>query len=235
VSKALSTHWEIFTAILGQRWLKWIGGAWVLLGTYDLVLSQFAPEDLAKKFPKAYEVIAMTYGWLPWWAWGWTGTAIFAIAAIEYAVRLHSRAAVGWSPKRSGLEINTDDKTWYLLSMDPKYQILCVNVKNHNKTSATDCQIGIFGGKLDCMASKKFDLRIGESRRIPLLYLDFKNQESVPSVWCHNRDGDETDIHQIVYVGEYILTVYSKDTQPQSLTVRVSKPDEAWHLESVGL
>jgi hypothetical protein len=29
--------------------------------------------------------------WLPWWAWGWIGTAILAIAAFEYAVCLHKR------------------------------------------------------------------------------------------------------------------------------------------------
>ncbi len=89
-------HWEIFTAIFGQRRLKWVGGVWVVLGVYDLALSQFIPKYLAEKWPKAYEVISMTYGWLPWWAWGWIGTALVAVAAFEYAVRLHSRMAANW-------------------------------------------------------------------------------------------------------------------------------------------
>jgi hypothetical protein len=65
--------WEIFRAVFAQRWLKWAGGIWFLLGTYDLVLSQFIPKDWAEESPKAYEVISTTYGWLPWWASAYGG------------------------------------------------------------------------------------------------------------------------------------------------------------------
>jgi hypothetical protein len=102
----LAKHWQIFSATFGQRWLKWVFGGCSLLGIYDLLLSQFFPKEWAEKSPRFYEVVSMTYGWLPWWAWGWIGTAIIAVAAFEYAVRLHSRIAEGWESQDKSTKLS---------------------------------------------------------------------------------------------------------------------------------
>jgi len=68
---------------------------WAAVGAYDLLVSQFVPRENQEKWPKVPEVIGMIFGWLPWWAWGWIGTAIIAIASIEYAVRLKGEQFTG--------------------------------------------------------------------------------------------------------------------------------------------
>ena len=95
---AIKRHRNIFAEVFGQRWLRAPGAALTALGLYDLLLSQGLPEELAKKWPRLHEVIAMTGGWLPWWAWGWIVTGFAAIVIFEYAVRLHSRLAENWPP-----------------------------------------------------------------------------------------------------------------------------------------
>jgi hypothetical protein len=104
---AIKKHWDIFTEVFGQKWLRIPGTALAVLSLYDLFLSQGLSEDFAKKWPRLHEVFSMTGGWLPWWAWGWIATAFATIVIFEYAVRLQSRLATTWPDKRfAGMKKN---------------------------------------------------------------------------------------------------------------------------------
>jgi hypothetical protein len=92
----IKKHWEIFTEVFGQRWLRIPGLLLTALCLYDLFLSQALTEEFAKKWPRLHEIVAMTGGWLPWWAWGWIATAFAAAVVFEYAVRLHARTVREW-------------------------------------------------------------------------------------------------------------------------------------------
>lgn len=72
---------------ISRRWFKVAISGWAVVGAYDLLLAQFLPESLSKDFPRIYTVLAMTAGWLPWWFWGWIGTALLAVAIVEKARR----------------------------------------------------------------------------------------------------------------------------------------------------
>jgi hypothetical protein len=83
----LRRRWEIAKKISERRWVRWAIALYGLVAAYDLFLSQFVPESLAKKFPKMHELIVATSGWLPLSQWLMILVGIIAIACFEYAVR----------------------------------------------------------------------------------------------------------------------------------------------------
>ena len=87
-----------------RRWYKFALLAWGLIGFYAMVGDQFVPESLSKSWPRLYDVIAMTTGWLPWLAWLCIAAVGVAIAAVEYATRLHFIA----SPPNDRSRIESD-------------------------------------------------------------------------------------------------------------------------------
>lgn len=89
MSDWLAERWQLLRRILDRPWLRFCAILWAGVSAYDLLASQLLPAGLAEQLPKVREVVSMTSGWLPWWAWGWIGTALLAGAAIEYAARLH--------------------------------------------------------------------------------------------------------------------------------------------------
>ena len=62
-------------------------GCWGVLAAWDTFVSQFIPEETAKHFPKAYQVLAMTYGWLSIQTWFLIGASIVVVISLEYAAR----------------------------------------------------------------------------------------------------------------------------------------------------
>src|SRR5260370_14695517 len=94
----IPARWQEMLAILQQVWVLWLLASWGAVGAcyaagaaYDLFVSQVVPREGQEKWPKVPEIIGMIFGWLPWWAWGWIGTAIIAVASVEYATRLRLR------------------------------------------------------------------------------------------------------------------------------------------------
>lgn len=85
-----------------QRWVKVLLALWSVICIYDTALSQIIPESLGNRFPKVRGVIAMTSGWLPFWAWLLVSAAILVFAAFEYAFRRSTAAASStFTPNRS--------------------------------------------------------------------------------------------------------------------------------------
>jgi hypothetical protein len=60
---------------------------WSLSGIWDLVLSEWIPEEYAKRLPKVYQAIAITLGIASWGIWVVFGLVIAGLASIEYAFR----------------------------------------------------------------------------------------------------------------------------------------------------
>jgi hypothetical protein len=76
-----------FLDILDRPIPKILLGCWGVIATWDTFVSQFIPEETAKSFPKAHQVIAMTYGWLSVQTWLLIGAGIVVLASLEYAAR----------------------------------------------------------------------------------------------------------------------------------------------------
>lgn len=68
-------------------WVKSLLFIWSLAAIYDLLLSQFIPEELSKKAPKAWEVAEMTGHILPFWGWLLILAIIIIVALLEQVIR----------------------------------------------------------------------------------------------------------------------------------------------------
>src|ERR1700736_5076604 len=64
--------------------------AWGIIAAWDTFVSQFIPEEIAKKFPKAHQVVTMTYGWLSLQTWLLIGAILVALISLEWGTR-HKR------------------------------------------------------------------------------------------------------------------------------------------------
>jgi hypothetical protein len=84
---AIQDRANAFLDILGRPIPKAILAIWGAIATWDTFVSQFIPEDVAKSFPKAHQVIAMTYGWLSLQTWLSIGAVIVCLIALEYGAR----------------------------------------------------------------------------------------------------------------------------------------------------
>lgn len=69
-------------------WVRWVVLLWLFLSIYDTIGAQLVPAKLEERMPRLYEIIEMSGGFLPVWAWALIAMAIITIASIEYAVRL---------------------------------------------------------------------------------------------------------------------------------------------------
>jgi hypothetical protein len=100
--------------ILNRPLVKAAVAAWAVITAYDTLLSQFFPEDWAKKAPKMRELVSATSGWLPWWAWLLVLAAIIVFASFEYAVRnarsSHSVRPASEHDKLPTFEPDTDSR-----------------------------------------------------------------------------------------------------------------------------
>jgi hypothetical protein len=85
----------VFLPAIGKNpWVRILLVLWALSGVYDLALSQWIPEEYAKRLPKIYRMVAMTAGLASWQVWLLVGATITVGAAIEYAFRKTGLATV---------------------------------------------------------------------------------------------------------------------------------------------
>jgi len=84
-------HIEILRKIEQRRWVKFLLGIWAVVAIYDLLLSQFIPEEFSTKAPKAWKIAMITGGWVPWLGWLLILAAILLAASLEYALRVTQR------------------------------------------------------------------------------------------------------------------------------------------------
>lgn len=90
IRNVFSRRWTVVRAIFGARWKRAIGWSWAGLGAWDLALSQVVPADTAQKFPKLYQVVEMTSGFLSLSGWLSGVASLIALFSVEYAYR-HTR------------------------------------------------------------------------------------------------------------------------------------------------
>jgi hypothetical protein len=74
-------------AVLSAWWVRYGAPPVALLAIYDLFLSQFVPEEWAKKWPKFWMVIDHIAALLPWWGWSLVLAGMLVLASFEYAFR----------------------------------------------------------------------------------------------------------------------------------------------------
>jgi|GEM_PF-4730326 len=77
-----------FRGIQENLWFKVVIWVWTFAAIYDLALSQFVPEEYAKKAPKVWESAVIAGGLFPWWGWLLMLSAILVIGSFEYAGRI---------------------------------------------------------------------------------------------------------------------------------------------------
>lgn len=76
-----------FLDVIDRPVPKFLLWCWGVLAAWDTFVSQFIPEETAKSFPKAHQVIAMTSGWLSIQTWVAIGATIIVLISLEYAAR----------------------------------------------------------------------------------------------------------------------------------------------------
>jgi hypothetical protein len=98
-----------FLNVLDRPVPKFLFGCWGVIATWDTFVSQFIPEDLAKSFPKAHQVMAMSYGWLSIQSWIVIGAIMIVLISLEYAARhrwrLESVIGHDGGPTRDGTRL----------------------------------------------------------------------------------------------------------------------------------
>jgi hypothetical protein len=80
-----------------HRIARWLFLFWAISGAYDLCASQFIPTEWSQKWPKIYQLVAMTTGWLSVEGWMLIGAAILVVFAVEYAWQHSSTMTVSRS------------------------------------------------------------------------------------------------------------------------------------------
>ncbi len=81
------TRWGVVAGMCRRPWVRVALIIWAFFGAYDIFVSQFLSSGTAEKFPRLYDLVVMTSGFLPWWGWLLVLAAIFVAASIEYAHR----------------------------------------------------------------------------------------------------------------------------------------------------
>jgi hypothetical protein len=88
---AIRKRLEIFRDIAERPWFRAFIFVWGAVGAWDLTLSQIVPEEYSRNFPKLYQVVGMTAGWLSLWAWLMVGALSLVAGAVEWAFRHKKR------------------------------------------------------------------------------------------------------------------------------------------------
>ena len=81
------TRSATFAEIFRRVWVRCVLVVWALFSTYDTFVSQLLPSATAEKFPRLYDFIVMSTGFLPFWGWILILAVIIAAASFEYAHR----------------------------------------------------------------------------------------------------------------------------------------------------
>ena len=79
-------------AVRESRLAKMALVIWGVSAAWDLLGSQWVPASWGEKWPTAYEVVAKTTGYFPWWVWLIVGTLIVVAASLAYAGEQKRRA-----------------------------------------------------------------------------------------------------------------------------------------------
>jgi hypothetical protein len=87
MSKWLLRRWDVIREVSHQPLVRALFWVWALSGAWDLLLSEWVPEEYAKRLPRFYQLAAMSIGLLSWQLWIVVGFAILTLASIEYAIR----------------------------------------------------------------------------------------------------------------------------------------------------
>jgi hypothetical protein len=113
---------ETLREISKRSWVRILGAIWLASGAWDLVLSEWIPEEYSKRLPRAYQVVAMSADMLSWQLWILAGAAIAVVAAVSHKRRL--RQAVGNShEKRQSKSIFVHPDLQILFEPNPPYEI----------------------------------------------------------------------------------------------------------------
>jgi hypothetical protein len=95
--------------ITNRRWVRFALLLWAVIAAYDTFVHQFIPEPLTHRFPKIYELIYRTSGWLPWWTWLVVLALIVSGASIEFASKRSRPRPTVISPRTSELDKHIPD------------------------------------------------------------------------------------------------------------------------------
>jgi hypothetical protein len=98
---------RVARAILRPLWVRICVPVTAVIGFYDAGVTQLVPREQAEKFPKVYQLISVTSGFLPWWGWILVLAALFVGATIEYEARQHrgKGAALEGPPEPSPVSV----------------------------------------------------------------------------------------------------------------------------------
>lgn len=84
---ALNQRLTSIRQTLDRSWVKVLGGILTIVGIYDSCISQLLPEEAARKWPKIYQIVIATSGFLRWEWWVLIAAAFVAVVSLEYTFR----------------------------------------------------------------------------------------------------------------------------------------------------
>lgn len=87
-------RWQhTLAAVMESRFARAVFAVFAVVATWDTLGSQLMPPTVRQKWPTAYDVVAITSGWFPFWVWVVVGATIMIAFTLEYAHR--KQATVG--------------------------------------------------------------------------------------------------------------------------------------------
>src|SRR3990170_643025 len=87
-------RWQhTLAAVMQSRLARIVLGLWAVVAFWDTLGSQLMPPDVKEKWPTAFDGIAKTTGYFPFWVWILAGAGFLMAFVLEYAHR--KQAAVG--------------------------------------------------------------------------------------------------------------------------------------------
>ena len=93
-SRRMDQGWwrDNLAAVRESRLAKSALAIWGVSAAWDLLGREWMPASWGEKWPTAYEVVAKTTGYFPWWVWLIVGTLIVVAASLAYAGEQKRRA-----------------------------------------------------------------------------------------------------------------------------------------------
>ena len=90
-------RWTLLLGIVNRPIPRSLLLVWGLVSTYDVVMSQFIPPDVAQGMPKAWQILLLGEPYLPgwpFWAWLLILAALLVALSFEYALHAAKRVSI---------------------------------------------------------------------------------------------------------------------------------------------
>jgi len=224
-----ATHFYAIAA--RQIWLLFYAGIFGVVGSLVTWRDEIFPPEIAHR----YRVLLM----IPHWDWGWWALVVAVIVIVvmvdgsyrinrelkrrieELSVRPTSDLAIAI---REGMGLIAETRVPL-----PTTKAFMVRVKNIGNNLLRNCQVALRDEQLLYYVSTSFDLKIDENEDVPIIHIPLVIPE-MPEVRPLSKEDKLPSYSCVLDEGTYEVKVFSDDSYPCSMAVRLCKKGESWVL-----